>query len=134
MRCRKNHNNVENNMKAELLDLIPSELLNIKGIHEKRFNRRKEALDDKQKEIVKSLEPYVAAHRKAVHQYEDHFDDGTLKYGRDPSKMPFEERDPSEIKIARKLKRAVEDAELVARNKERDLLAELKKFTGIQVI
>ena len=75
---------------------------------------------------------------QAVHEYEDHFDDGLLKYGRDPNKMAMDEREPSEVKVARKLKRAIEDSEAAVRNKESELsnqfkgLAEFKTFKAAQ--
>src|SRR5579862_972813 len=83
---------------------IPSELVNLKSIYERRFTRRKDVLDEKQREMLKSLEPLIAAHRKAVHECEDHFDEGVLKYSRDPNKMAIDERDPAEVKLARRLK------------------------------
>lgn len=107
-------------------DSIPSELINLKLIYERRVLRRKEAFEECQRDLAKSLDSLIGAHRKAVHIYEDYFDDGLLKYGRDPNKMAIDERNPTEVREARRLKRVVEEAELAVRKQEGLLTAELK--------
>jgi len=116
-------------------DAIPSELVNLQEIHARRIQRRKEALEERNKESGKVLEPLVAEYNKAVRAYEDHFDEGLLKYGHDPNKMPMDEREPQEVKLARKLKRAIEDAEAKVRKKEAEVLATVRgtaEFTAFQ--
>lgn len=113
---------------------IPSELVNLKEVYERRYLRRKEVVDKMNQEAMDSLTPLIDDHKKAVRAYEDHFDDGLLKYGRDPNKMPFDDRDPAEVKIARTLKRAVEDAESAVRRKEQDLSNSLKESSEFKTL
>ena len=106
---------------------IPSEIVNLYEAHTRRVQRRKENFDAKSKELAKALEPFVAEYNKAVRDYEDHFDGGLLKYRRDPNKMVVDERDPQEVKQARKLKRLGEDAEIKVRKNEAELTAVLRE-------
>lgn len=119
-------------MSEPATDLIPSEVMNLRAIYERRCTRRKEALDEKQREIVKGLEPLIVIHRKALYAFEDHCDAGMLKYGRDPNKMATNERDPAEVKESPSLKRAVDDAEAQLRSKDIDLTAQLKSLPEYQ--
>lgn len=108
---------------------IPSELVNLKEVYQRRILRRKEVTDKMDQDLVTSLQALVDEHKRAVRAFEDHFDDAFVKYGRDPKGMPLDDRDPLEAKRARALARAVEDAESQVRRKESDLVRQLQETT-----
>jgi hypothetical protein len=111
---------------GDSVDCIPAELVQLHEVHQRRIARRRESLGSYASKSTNILEPLIKRHREAVHQYEDHFDDGLLKYHRDPNQMAIGERDPLEVKRARALKRTVEDAEQAVRQKEQELNEKLK--------
>lgn len=107
---------------------IPSELVNLKEVYQRRLLRRKEVTDKMNQDLIASLQPLADEHKRAVRAFEDHFDDALVKYGRDPKAMPLDDRDPLEAKRARALARAVEDAESQVRRKEHDLVRKLQEM------
>ena len=119
---------------AAPVEQIPSELVNLKEIHERRYLRRKDAFDQAGKDALKALDQLMAEHKKAVRAYEDHYDDGLLKYGREPNKMPLDDRDAHEVKKARALKRAIEDAEAAVRREEAKVNETLRKVPEFEAL